>query len=146
MLHIRLRLVGLNIYFCDVFLLTKKRVQKGVYRNNGLFLLWDHTKVRQMARFYTTHCIPFFCLPCSFQVVQNCLEILPIISDGIILLMKCFKPFFAFLQFMPLHHQNSKLQEEHQETQCFQLVGMFCYFLQVILGHNYCVVFEILHR
>ena len=40
-LCISLRLVGLNFYVCDAFFLTKKRVQKGVYRNDGLFLLLD---------------------------------------------------------------------------------------------------------
>ena len=33
----KLRLVGLNIYFYDVFFLAIKRVQKGVYRNGVLF-------------------------------------------------------------------------------------------------------------
>ena len=31
-----------------------KWVQKGVYRNEFLFLLWDHIKVRQNGDFYTT--------------------------------------------------------------------------------------------
>ena len=54
MLYISVRLIDLNFYFCDVFFLTKKRVQKGVYRNDGLFLLGDCIKLRQTARFYTT--------------------------------------------------------------------------------------------
>ena len=44
MLRISLRLVGLNIYFYDIFFLARKRVQKGVHRNDGLFLLWDYIK------------------------------------------------------------------------------------------------------
>ena len=39
MLYISVRLMSLNFYFCDVFFLTKKMVQKGVYKNEGLFLL-----------------------------------------------------------------------------------------------------------
>ena len=46
MLCISLRLTGLNIYFCDV--------QKGVYRNDGLFLLWDCIKVSWINPLYTT--------------------------------------------------------------------------------------------
>ena len=44
MLRVSLRLVGLSIYFSDVSFLTRKRVQKGVRRNDGLFLLWDYIK------------------------------------------------------------------------------------------------------
>ena len=46
--------MGLNFNFCDVFFLTKKIVQKGVYRNKDLFLLWDRIKVRQSNPFTTT--------------------------------------------------------------------------------------------
>ena len=45
MLYISVSLMSLNFYFCDVFFLTKKMVQKGVYKNEGLFLLWDRIKV-----------------------------------------------------------------------------------------------------
>ena len=45
MLYLSLRLIDLNFYSCDVFVLTKKGVQKDVYRNFGLFLLWGHIKV-----------------------------------------------------------------------------------------------------
>ena len=41
--------------------LTIKRVQKGVYRNEGLLLLWDSYAVRQTGHFYTTQkgsCLP----------------------------------------------------------------------------------------
>ena len=38
-LNISLRLAGLNIYFYDVFFLAIKSLQKGVYRNGGVFLL-----------------------------------------------------------------------------------------------------------
>ena len=54
MLYISARLMSSNFYFCNVFFLTKKRVPKGVYRSDSLFLLLDHIKVRQTARFYTT--------------------------------------------------------------------------------------------
>ena len=53
MLRISLRLVDLNIYFCDVLFLTRKWVQKGVYRN-GFFLLCDRIEVSQATCFYTT--------------------------------------------------------------------------------------------
>ena len=39
MLYISVRLMSSNFYFFDIFFLTKKRVQTGVYRNDGLFLL-----------------------------------------------------------------------------------------------------------
>ena len=45
----KLRLVGLNIYFYDVFFSYKmgsKWVQKGTYRNEVLFFFWDHIKVQ----------------------------------------------------------------------------------------------------
>ena len=54
MLYISVRSMSSNFYFCNVFFLTKKRVPKGVYRSDSLFLLLDHIKVRQTARFYTT--------------------------------------------------------------------------------------------
>ena len=38
-LMLYIRLIGLKFYFYDVFFLTKKMVQKGVYRDEVLFLL-----------------------------------------------------------------------------------------------------------
>ena len=32
-----------------------KWVQKGVYKNDVLFLLWDHIKARPVCHFYTTN-------------------------------------------------------------------------------------------
>ena len=35
------KITGFKLYFCDAFFLTKKMVQKGVYRSEGFFLAWD---------------------------------------------------------------------------------------------------------
>ena len=65
MLFISLRLVDLNIYFCDVFFLTIERVQQGVYRNDGVFfLLWDRIKLFQVYPLYTTFSVKEFSKSC----------------------------------------------------------------------------------
>ena len=43
-LHISLRLVGLNNYFLYCLSLAKKGLKKRVYGNGGVFLLWDFMK------------------------------------------------------------------------------------------------------
>ena len=54
MLLYKCKINGSKLSFLWYLFLTKKRVQKGVYRNEGLFLLWDRIKVHQTNRFYTT--------------------------------------------------------------------------------------------
>ena len=54
MLRISLRLVGLNIYFYDVFFLFEKGFKKGYIEIMGFFYCEMHIKVRQTYRFYTT--------------------------------------------------------------------------------------------
>ena len=46
MLRISLRLVGLNIYFYDVFFELFYEFKKGVYGKEGKFLLWDSYEVQ----------------------------------------------------------------------------------------------------
>ena len=57
MLCVSLRLVGVNIYFYDVFLIIK-RVQKGFKMGyiemRGFFYCEIHMKVHQIGYFYTT--------------------------------------------------------------------------------------------
>ena len=54
MLCISLRLVGLNIYFYNIFFLTIKMVQKGYIEMMGFFYCEIVLKVRQTNLFYTT--------------------------------------------------------------------------------------------
>ena len=52
--------------FLWCFFFNYKRVQKGVYRNDGVFLLWDRIKLSQTYRFYTANvAIVLILSPCN---------------------------------------------------------------------------------